>query len=235
MPTLSPLKKTLIASAFITPLVLGACSSETEEDTEAQNAAAAAATNESAAKQGGSGSGEEADAEANGEDTEEGADQAAAAAEGDDADAATDTADGNQIDPAADPLDMDQLTFAELAPVEGGQPADEGVQAEIESLVNGVYDASTLHEILLYVPENTCHQVIQENGGEAVFDLGGIPDVSLDQVPQYSQSNSRIDAVEDVQVSGETASATVTATSDGQSLTETQRFRLEDGTWKFCN
>lgn len=229
MPTLSPLKKTLIASAFITPLVLGACSSEAEETTEAQNGAAAAASDDSAAKQGGTGSGAEVEDDA----AEEGADQAGSATAG--SDAAAPTAEGDSIDPAADPLDLEQLTFAELSPVEGGQPADETDQAEIESLITGMYETTTLHEILLYVPQNACQDVIQEAGGEAAFDLGGIPDMPLDAIPQYSNSNSQVDAVEDVQVDGATASATVTATSDGQSLTEVQRFRHEDGAWKFCN
>lgn len=224
MPTLSPLKKTLIASAFIAPLVLGACSSEAEETTEAQNGAAAAAAGDSAAKQGGTGSGAEVEDDA----AEEGADQTVS-------DAGGATAEGDSIDPAADPLDMEQLTFAELAPVEGGQPADETDHAEIESLITGMYETTTLHEILLYVPQNACQDVIQEAGGEAAFDLGGIPDMPLNAIPQYSNSNSQVDAVEDVQVDGDTASATVTATSDGQSLTEVQRFRHEDGAWKFCN
>lgn len=229
MPTLSPLKKTLIASAFITPLVLGACSSEAEETTEAQNGAAAAVSDDSAAKQGGTGSGAEIEDDA--ADTED--DQPESAAAGSDAQGGT--AEGENIDPAADPLDLEQLTFAELAPVEGGQPANEADQAEIESLITGMYETTTLHEILLYVPENACQTVIQEAGGEAAFDLGGIPDMPLNAIPQYSNSNSQVDAVEDVQVNGDTASATVTATSDGQSLTEVQRFRHEDGAWKFCN
>ncbi|MGD7000929.1 hypothetical protein [Corynebacterium halotolerans] len=229
MPTLSPLKKTLLASAFIAPLVLGACSSGSEESTEAQDVAATATTEVVAAKQGDTVDGDKADSK----DVEV---EGGAAVEGDVT--PTDATDGEDIDPAAgvvDPLSGNQLTFEKLAPVEGGQPADEADRAEIESLITGMYDAETLHDILGYLPANTCHEVIQEAGGPAAFDLANVPDLPLSAVPEYANSNPGVDAVEDVQVDGGTASASVTVTSDGQSQTEVQRFRHEDGVWKFCN
>lgn len=260
MPILSPLKKTLIASAFVTPLVLGACSSEAEETTEAQNSdTTTTAAEQQAAAEEANAEGDAADAES-GDGVEEDAAAVEAAGSQEDsagADAPVDTAGaGNAADPATSgdsgstpaaqseaidpaaavgPAGGDQVEFAEVAPVEGGQPASEADRAEIQQLVTGMYDATSLHGILSYLPANTCSSVVQENGGAAAFDLGGIPDLPLESVPQYANANPSIDAVENVQVKGDTASASVTATSNGQTGTSVYRFQNEGGAWKFCD
>ncbi|QGU07760.1 hypothetical protein COCCU_09180 [Corynebacterium occultum] len=237
MLTLSPLKKTLVASALIVPLALVACGSDSE-DTEATTTATASST----AAAGEEASDEEnADTAAAGTDTETEAgaeENAEAGAKARSADGSTAAAARGSIDPAAaaaDPLANSQLTFAELPPVEGGQPAGEEEQAAIESLVNGMYEADTLHEFFGYLPANTCNEVIQANGGAAAFDLEGIPDLPMNSIPGYAESNPRVEAINDVQIDGEVASASVTAFADGESTTKVQRFRLEDGAWKFCN
>lgn len=228
MPILSPFKKSLVAAAVLAPLVLGACSSAAEESTDQGSTTAAEAANggTTAAKAGNS-----ADADASASEVE-----AAEATEG--AEGETTAVDPETIDPAAaaaDPLASGQITFAELVPVEGGQPASAEDQAQIEGLVNGMYEAETLHGFLGYLPANTCNEVIQEQGGAAAFDLNGVPDLPLAAIPSYAESQARIDSITDVQIDGEVASAMVTATSNGQSTTDVQRFRQEDGAWKFCN
>lgn len=243
MLTLSPLKKTLVASALLVPLVLGACSSDSEDTdatptTTATSSAAAEGQNDDAADAGAENA-EEASEDAEGaesaEDTE--GDSEAAAASGN-AGGSTAAVAPESIDPAAvaaDPLANSQLTFAELAPVEGGTPAGEADRAEIESLVSGMYEAESLHQFFGYLPANTCNEVIQANGGAAAFDLEGIPDLPMNSIPGYAESNPRVEAVNDIQIEGEVASASVTAFADGESTTEVQRFRHEDGAWKFCN
>lgn len=230
MLILSPIKKTLVASALIAPLVLGACSSSSEDAADtaatATSATAEAATSEVVTS--------EVAHETTSNEESAATESTEAAAEGAENTAPQDTA----IDPAVtaeDPLAGGQLTFAEQAPVEGGQPANEADQAAIIQLVNGMYEATTLHGFLGYLPANTCNEVIQENGGAAAFDLAGIQDMPLNIVPGFAESNPKIESVEDIQIDGGAASASVTAVSQGQPQTEVQRFRLEDGAWKFCN
>ncbi|MGP6172851.1 hypothetical protein [Corynebacterium sp. A21] len=226
MPILSPLKKTLVASALIAPLVLGACSSTSEEAADTTTTASSAAVEVSNSEVVSETTANEESAAADSTEAAAGAENSSAVAE----DAA--------IDPAvtaADPLAASQLTFAELAPVEGGQPANEADQTAITELVNGMYEATTLHGFIGYLPANTCNAVIQENGGAAAFDLAGIQDVPLNLIPNFAAANPSIESVEDIQIDGDVASASVTAVSEGQPQTDVQRFRLEDGAWKFCN
>lgn len=235
--TLTPVKKALILSAAIAPLVLGACSSGAEETTAAEESstttmAADHATDEAVE--------EDTETPDVGEQDAEEAEQAerdAAAADGQE-DSLSAAADHGQIDPAAaavDPFNSGPGTRPELAPVEGGEPANEADRAELEGLLNGMYDATTLHGFLGYLPANTCNELLAEQGGAAAFDLGGIPDLPMSAVPSYLEANPRVDSVENIQVNGDTASASVTATSGGESTTDTHRFRYEDGAWKFCN
>lgn len=236
--TLTPVKKALILSAAIAPLVLGACSSGTGETTAAEESSTTTVTADAAT---GEPNEEDTPAPATGEQDVEEAEQVereAAAADNDNEEVDPGAAHHDQIGPAAaavDPLNSGQITFAELAPVEGGEPASEAERAEIEALLNGMYDATTLHGFLGYLPANTCNELIAEQGGAAAFDLGGIPDLPMRAIPSYVEANPRIDAIEDIKVSGDTASAFVTATSGGESTTDTHRFRHEDGAWKFCN
>lgn len=134
-----------------------------------------------------------------------------------------------------DPFAAGQLAYEEATPVEGGGPASEADRAEIEGLVGGIYQSQTFHQFLRYVPENACSAVIEANGGPAALDLGDIPDMPLSQLPGYAESNAHIQSIDDVRVEGDQASAVVTAVSNGQAETQTQRFLKEDGRWKFCN
>lgn len=134
-----------------------------------------------------------------------------------------------------DPFAAGQLAYEEATPVQGGGPANEADRAEIEGLVGGIYNTETFHQFLRYVPENACSAVIEANGGPAALDLAEIPDMPLSQLPGYAESNAHIQSIEDVRVEGDQASAVVTAVSNGQAETQTQRFLKEDGRWKFCN
>lgn len=134
---------------------------------------------------------------------------------------------------AEDPLA--QGNYVEPEPVAGGTPASEADRAEIEGLVNGIYQMDTFHQFLRYIPENTCHEVVAAQGGAASMDLAGIPDQPLAEWDYYVSAQPHIASVTDVQVEGDRASAVVTAVSAGQSETRTQRYLREDGRWKFCN
>ncbi|GAB3699683.1 hypothetical protein [Corynebacterium nasicanis] len=134
--------------------------------------------------------------------------------------------------PAADPL-LD-TNIPEPEPVQGGHTANAAEQAEIEHLVRGIYEVETFHQMLRYIPENTCHEAVAAQGGAQAMDLNGVPDSRLADMPQYATANPHIQSVTDVRVDGNRASAVVTAVSAGQTETRTQRYLHEDGRWKFC-
>ncbi|MDO5668870.1 MAG: hypothetical protein Q4G50_02580 [Corynebacterium sp.] len=133
---------------------------------------------------------------------------------------------------AGDPL-LDEA-YDEPEPIQGGHEPSEAERAEIEQLVRGIYEVDTFHQMLRYLPENTCNEVIAQQGGAAAMDLTGIPDYPLNQMPQFAGSNPHIESITDMQVDGNRASAVVTAVSAGQQETRTQRYLHEDGRWKFC-
>lgn len=121
-------------------------------------------------------------------------------------------------------------------PVENGQPASPEDAKQIEGLVRGISNATTLRGYMAYIPDNTCKKVLDANGGKESLDIGQIPDVPLQSYPDFANAKPTVDAVKDIKVSGDTASAEVTASTqaEGQQVA-TQRFAKENGKWVFCN
>lgn len=120
------------------------------------------------------------------------------------------------------------------APVDNGSPASAADAQAITDLVMGINQATTLRSYLSYLPDHLCDSQIEANGGRQAFDVSQIEDVPLTSIPGL-ESGANVDSVSDIMVSGNTASASVTATAGGNTTTETQRFLNEGGTWKFCS
>ncbi|AKE41525.1 putative secreted protein [Corynebacterium kutscheri] len=126
------------------------------------------------------------------------------------------------------------INSAPVEPVTGGQLASPEDAAAIEGLVRGIGNATTLRSYISYIPENACSAVVQEYGGQTVLDYSQIPDVPLNDIPEYRNAQASIGEITNIMVDGDWASASVTATAGGETTTETQRFFREDGRWKFC-
>lgn len=118
-------------------------------------------------------------------------------------------------------------------------PADPQAAAAIDGLVRGIYNTATMGDFLAYIPNNTCNAVIQQGIAEGGPDVWAVPQeaygIPLADMPGYRENPPRVDAVDNVRVNGERATATVTATADGRTTTEEQHFLFEDGRWKFCS
>lgn len=121
-----------------------------------------------------------------------------------------------------------------LAPVEGEPASPEDAQA-IADLVQSVTWAPSLRAFMGNFLDNTCQRVIEEAGGQGAVDLSQVPEIPLEQIPQYQETRSTIDAIEEITVNGNEASAWVTTTSQGQTQSGTMKFLREDGRWKMCN
>lgn len=215
------MKKTITALALAAPLALVACGSDDGADETTSSAPSTVTSTRTSETTTTETSEEETTSEAPSETSAE-------PTEGD-------TEDPQAAPQINDPFAAGQLAYEEATPVEGGGPASEADRAEIEGLVGGIYQSQTFHQFLRYVPENACSAVIEANGGPAALDLGDIPDMPLSQLPGYAEANAHIQSIDDVRVEGDQASAVVTAVSNGQAETQTQRFLKEDGRWKFCN
>lgn len=151
---------------------------------------------------------------------------------------AAETAPSGEPAPADAPSELPEnvevptLPVAEHAPVEG-EPANPEDAAAIDQLVRGIDSNTTLRAYMAYIPNNTCQRVLDENGG--AIDLAQIPDLPLDQYAEFQQAKPAVNEITDIRTNGDTASAQVTATSDGETSTDTMRFQREGGRWTFCN
>ena len=221
----SNMKKVAVAAIAASALVLASCSDSGDSGNTASGGTSAASSDKSASSKGSSGgaSTSASGAAASGAATSSGE---AKPAEGASSDAP----------PLPENVTPPALPTTTHQPVEGGQPASPEDAKSIEGVVRGITAETTLRSYMGYIPQHTCKKVLDENGGEKSLDLGQIPDVPLDSYPDFKKAKPTIDSVTDIKVSGDTASAQVTASTeaDGQTVA-TQRFAKENGKWVFCN
>ena len=221
----SNMKKVAVAAIAASALVLASCSDSGDSGNTASGGTSAASSDKSASSKGSSGgaSTSASGAAASGAATSSGE---AKPAEGASSDAP----------PLPENVTPPALPTTTHQPVEGGQPASPEDAKSIEGVVRGITAETTLRSYMGYIPQHTCKKVLDENGGEKSLDLGQIPDVPLDSYPDFKKAKPTIDSVTDIKVSGETASAQVTASTEAEGQTvATQRFAKENGKWVFCN
>ena len=221
----SNMKKVAVAAIAASALVLASCSDSGDSGSTASGGTSAASSDKSASSKGSSGgaSTSASGAAASGAATSSGE---AKPAEGASSDAP----------PLPENVTPPALPTTTHQPVEGGQPASPEDAKSIEGVVRGITAETTLRSYMGYIPQHTCKKVLDENGGEKSLDLGQIPDVPLDSYPDFKKAKPTIDSVTDIKVSGETASAQVTASTEAEGQTvATQRFAKENGKWVFCN
>lgn len=253
------LKKFTAAAAVAAPLALVACGSNgeeadqegadtstitseatTEPDDEADDA-------EDAENEGDDAEGEDGAEGAEGEDgDDEGSATAAAGSdregnsgaaggsggaggEGDGAVGAAGAGGGNGV---YNPLESGDISVAPQAPVEG-EAANDQDASEIRGLVENTYNHDSLHAFIRYIPDNTCQRVIDANGGEQAFNLNGVPNMQMADMPGWNEMH--ISDISDINVDGGEASASVTVQTAEGPDTQTQRFLHEGGQWKFCD
>ena len=218
------MKKVAVAAIAASALVLASCSDSGDSGSTASGGTSAASSDKSASSKGSSGGAStSASAAASGAATSSGE---AKPAEGASSDAP----------PLPENVTPPALPTTTHQPVEGGQPASPEDAKSIEGVVRGITAETTLRSYMGYIPQHTCKKVLDENGGEKSLDLGQIPDVPLDSYPDFKKAKPTIDSVTDIKVSGETASAQVTASTEAEGQTvATQRFAKENGKWVFCN
>ncbi|MBZ8178113.1 hypothetical protein GP475_07665 [Corynebacterium poyangense] len=220
MPKLTALKTSVCAVALVLPLGLAACGSDKADEAQTASPSSTTTTTKTSASTTVTTS-ESSSPQSSSESSQEPAKPAP-------------PVDSNQVD-SIDPL-TGQIGKAQLGTVEpvDGSPASPEDRKAIEDLLYGQYKVNTSREFAEYMLVNACQRVVAENGGDAAFDRGEVPDIPINQMPGFQGSGIR--AIDDVRVKGDTASAVVTSASgNGQTHTSTMRFQRENGKWTFCN
>ena len=220
----SNMKKVAVAAIAASALVLASCSDSGDSGNTASGGTSAASSDKTAPSKGSSGGASTSASAA--------ATSAAAASSGE----AKPAEGASEAPPLPENVTPPALPTTTHQPVEGGQPASPEDAKSIEGVVRGITAETTLRSYMGYIPQHTCKKVLDENGGEKSLDLGQIPDVPLDSYPDFKKAKPTIDSVTDIKVSGDTASAQVTASTESEGQTvATQRFAKENGKWVFCN
>ena len=220
----SNMKKVAVAAIAASALVLASCSDSGDSGNTASGGTSAASSDKTVSSKGSSGGASTSASAA--------ATSAAAASSGE----AKPAEGASEAPPLPENVTPPALPTTTHQPVEGGQPASPEDAKSIEGVVRGITAETTLRSYMGYIPQHTCKKVLDENGGEKSLDLGQIPDVPLDSYPDFKKAKPTIDSVTDIKVSGDTASAQVTASTESEGQTvATQRFAKENGKWVFCN
>ena len=222
------LKKSLALAALATPFMVAACGSDAEES-EADAVASSTVTSEATPS---TKSETESSESSPTESTTEDSDDPEPPTEPEDGQASAGAGAAGSSGEIVNPFENGDIEVAEVGPVEGGQPASEGDRQAISGLVGGLYEQTTMHSFLRYMPDHTCQRVLEQNGG-GDFSLEGVPDMPMDQLPGWGDSH--VSDIADVQVNGDQASAVVTVQTAEGPDTATQRFQREGGNWAFCN
>lgn len=115
------------------------------------------------------------------------------------------------------------------------EKSDSKTGRDIHGLIAGAYTATTLHEMLTYIPNNTCNATLDRVGGRLTDeDLAQVPDMPLNEVPGFDPDAVTFKGISNLRVDGNQASADVTVNTPEGEQTNTQRFVNEDNRWKFC-
>ncbi|QNE89827.1 hypothetical protein H0194_01885 [Corynebacterium incognita] len=125
-------------------------------------------------------------------------------------------------------------TQADLTEVADGKGADAATKKEIKALVNGLYQTKTVRDLVTYIPDHTCKSVVDQQGGKAAMDVGGMQDPVLDMPAETMIGDNGVKSIKDIKVNGNKASAVVTVSTANGDDTKVQQYLKENGAWTFC-
>lgn len=144
--------------------------------------------------------------------------------------------------PAGSVGSADQQGLQPIQPAQGpvdpvqGRPGTPQEIAGITEMLRRPEQQTTMHGYMNNMVDSLCTELIEQNGGHQAFSFNEIPDLPLNQIPEYNATRTTLTGVENVTVDGENASANVTTSKgSGESETMTMRFRNEGGAWKLCS
>lgn len=143
------------------------------------------------------------------------------------------------------PFEDGTLPTVEAQPVEGGQAGSEDDVKGMTDTMNKIYNPKDLVSWSRVIMDNSCKKVVDQTNQELASRGTSLEQTEREMqqavdaakaagrpLPPVPKTNAQLS---DVRVNGDTASATVTVNSDGQTESGVQRFQREGNQWKVCN
>ena len=224
-------RKSIFAAVLTLPLVLAACGSDEEANSDASSSNSSSSSAKTSSSKSDADKKKEEEAKKKEEEAKK-KDEAAKKAEAEKKAAEGQPAEGEEG--AAPAQGGNNPGAAAPKPIEGGQPANEGDSQQINALVMG-YNGRDIDGFFDYTIDNACPSYVNANGGPEAM---RIVSKQMTQSPDWDavgRQGPTVEGVNNIQVNGDRASADVTMTYPGaDSITEVTAFSREGGKWTFC-
>lgn len=236
--TITP-KKTVAAAVLVAPLALAACGSNEDEDVVSEMATETNMVTVSPDAD------KAADEKKDDKDQEKKDEEKKAENQADPSDPQAQGAPNDGAAGVVNPFEDSPIPTVEAKPVEGGQAASDADIKAMSDTMNRIYNPGDLVSWSRVIMDNSCKKVVDQTNQELAsrgtsleqtekemqqaIDAAKAAGRPLPPVPQTEAQLS------DVRVKGDTASATVTVNTNGQTESGVQRFQREGGQWKVCN
>lgn len=143
------------------------------------------------------------------------------------------------------PFEDGTLPTVEVKPIEGGKAGNEADVKAMTDTMNKIYNPKDLVSWSRVIMDNSCKKVVDQTNQELASrgtsleqtekEMQQAVDIAKAQGRPIPPVPATKATLSDVRVDGDTASATVTVNTNGQSETGVQRFARENGQWKVCN
>lgn len=143
------------------------------------------------------------------------------------------------------PFEDGTLPSVEIKPVEGGKAGSDADLKQMTETMNRIYNPDNLVSWSRVIMDNSCKKVVDQTNQELASRGTSLEQTEREMqqaidaakaagrpVPPVPKTDAKLS---DVRVDGDTASATVAVTANGQTESGVQRFQREGGQWKVCN
>lgn len=143
------------------------------------------------------------------------------------------------------PFEDGTLPTVEVKPVEGGQAGTDADVKQMTETMNRIYNPKDLVSWSRVIMDNSCKKVVDQTNQELASRGTSLEQTEREMqqaldaaraagrpAPAVPKTNAQLS---DVRVKGNTASATVTVNTGGQTESGVQRFEREGDQWKVCN
>lgn len=110
-------------------------------------------------------------------------------------------------------------------------PAAGSDEEQITQLVTQMYEQETWSDFVNYMPSHSCQELVAQNG---VQESAQLDDTPLEQMPGFDKSQTGIEEVKNITVTGNRATATVVSKSQGEVSSTDVVFAKENNQWTFC-
>ncbi|AZA12989.1 hypothetical protein ACFPVT_02700 [Corynebacterium choanae] len=231
-------KKTLVAVAAVLPLTLAACSGGDNDDNATDTATSTAtstSTTTSTTKTSTKSSSSTTEKEDKDKDKKKDPkpEESTAAAE---EVTVTQTATATVVEEVpldtANPLAPPQIEPAPVQPLGGPNEATPEIENDLRNLLASSLTGPDIQAVFINTFNNTCDAALAEVGGRDA--ITNKVRAEVPPLPIPPNMGARVDAINNLVVNGDEATAEVTVTANGETRTDSQYFVRQGGRWLLC-